>query len=151
MVQWISFFYFLQYLHQIFKNLLKQGQFWYLLVLSFSKLSLLLIFGQVKAEKIELKDTRGHFHFSHFQVIFGLYLVTLWVFSVKNIFKINIFSVFCLLKHGSFVWKISEKVMQYVKLRFWKSRRANSTAKAIQIHVKNKNEPWCLLPQFSQL
>jgi len=24
-----------------------------------------LIFGQVEAEKIEVKDTRGHFHFSH--------------------------------------------------------------------------------------
>ena len=90
MVQWISFFYFLQYLHQIFKNLLKQGQFWYLLVLSFSKLSLLLIFGQVKAEKIELKDTGGHFHFSHFQVIVGHSLN----FTAKNVFKINIFSFF---------------------------------------------------------
>ena len=32
-----------------------------LCVLSFSKLSLLLIFGQVKAEMIKVKDTRGHF------------------------------------------------------------------------------------------
>ena len=24
-----------------------------------------MIFGQVEAEKIEVKDTRGHFHFSH--------------------------------------------------------------------------------------
>ena len=29
------------------------------------KLSLLLIFGQVEAEKLEVKDTGGHFHFSH--------------------------------------------------------------------------------------
>ena len=30
-----------------------------------SKLTLLLIFGQVEAEKIEVKETRGHFYFSH--------------------------------------------------------------------------------------
>ena len=37
-----------------------------MLVLRISKLSLLLIFGQVEAEIIEVKDTRGHFQFSHF-------------------------------------------------------------------------------------
>ena len=52
-------------LHQI----QKKGQFWNLLILRISKLTLLLIFDQVKAEKIEVKDTKGHFQFSHFQVI----------------------------------------------------------------------------------
>ena len=52
-----------QYLREIFTKFKKEGQFCNLLVLSFSKLTLLLIFGQVEAEKIEIKDTRGHFHF----------------------------------------------------------------------------------------
>ena len=34
-----------------------------------SKLSLLLVFGQVEAEIFEVKDTRGHFQSSHFCVI----------------------------------------------------------------------------------
>ena len=41
------------------------GVFWNSQVLSFSKLSLLLIFGQVEAEIFEVKDTRGHNQFSH--------------------------------------------------------------------------------------
>ena len=52
-----------QYLREIFTKFKKEGQFCNLLVLSFSKLPLLLIFGQVEAEKIEVKDTRGYFHF----------------------------------------------------------------------------------------
>ena len=34
-----------------------------------SKLSLLLIFVKIEAEKIEFKDTKGQFQFSHYQVI----------------------------------------------------------------------------------
>ena len=63
-------FVFWQWLPQIFTKFKKEGQFWNLLVLSFSKLTLLLIFGQVEAEKIEVKDVRGHFHFSHEYVNF---------------------------------------------------------------------------------
>ena len=47
-----------------------------------SKLSLLLIFDQLEAEKIEFKDTKGHSHFSHFQVILSQ--------SEKGSFKIHI-------------------------------------------------------------
>ena len=41
-----------QYLCEIVTKFKKECQFCYLLVLSFSKLTLLLIFGQVEAEKI---------------------------------------------------------------------------------------------------
>ena len=54
-------FVFLQYLHQILLKCQNQGQFWNLHVLSFPKLSLILKFGQLEAEKIEIKDTRGVF------------------------------------------------------------------------------------------
>ena len=54
-----------QYLHEIFTKFKKESQFCNLLVLSFSKLTLLLIFRQVEAEKIEVKETRGHSYFSH--------------------------------------------------------------------------------------
>ena len=54
-----------QYLCEIFTKFKKEGQFCNLLILSFSKMTLLLIFGQVEAEKIEVKETRGHFYFSH--------------------------------------------------------------------------------------
>ena len=60
-----------QYLCEIFTKFKKKGQFCNLLILSFSKLSLLSTFGALEAEKIEVKDTRGHFQFSHFQVIFN--------------------------------------------------------------------------------
>ena len=56
--------FFCQYLHEIFPKFKKESQFCNLLVLSFSKLTLLLIFGQEEAQRIEVKDTRGRFHFS---------------------------------------------------------------------------------------
>ena len=52
-------FVFLQFLHQILVKFQNQGQFWNLHVLSFPKLSLILKFDQLEAEKIEVKDTRG--------------------------------------------------------------------------------------------
>jgi len=41
-----------------------------LLVLGISGLTLLLNFGQLEAEMIEVKDTMGHFHFSQEYVSF---------------------------------------------------------------------------------
>ena len=77
-----------------------------------SKLSLLLIFDQLEAEKIEFKDTKGHSHFSHFQVILSQ--------SEKGSFKINFNSIFFCTKLGHLWTKyhISQTVMKDVKLRF---------------------------------
>ena len=44
---------------------IQKVRFWNLLFLRISKLTLLLIFGQVEAEKIEVKDTKGHILYSH--------------------------------------------------------------------------------------
>ena len=49
------------------------------------------------------------------------------------------------------MWKILEKVMLDIKLRFWWSRRVVTTAETFQIHVKNENDPWCVLAPISQL
>ena len=38
-----------------------------------------------------------------------------------------------------------------VKLRFSMSRRVVTTAETFQIHVKNENDPWCVLAPISQL
>ena len=56
---------FCQYLLKIFTKFQKEGQFWNLLILRISKLTLIFNFGQVEAEIFKLLDTRGHFHFSH--------------------------------------------------------------------------------------
>ena len=47
-------------------------KFWNLLFLRISKLSSLLIFGQVETEIIEVKDIRVYFQFSHLQVVWSL-------------------------------------------------------------------------------
>ena len=69
-LEWDTMFSF--FLHQILVKFDYQYQFWNLLVVSFSKLSLLLIFGQVKVEKIELEDTRGHFQCGGPEAFLGL-------------------------------------------------------------------------------
>ena len=59
------------------------------------KLTLLLIFGQVKAEKIEIKDTRGQFHFSHKYV--GYHPVSAVVMTLLDFKNLNLTSsiTFC--------------------------------------------------------
>ena len=66
------------------------GKLWNLLVLRISKLSLLLIFGQVEAEITDVKDTRGHYQFSHFQITLIDFLSN---FSIEFL-KIYFFSIF---------------------------------------------------------
>ena len=73
----------------------KKGQFLNLLVLRFLKLSLLLIFGQVQAEIIEVNDTRGHFQFLHFYARFFPVLAVRIIFLdfQNSIWHLVIFSV----------------------------------------------------------
>ena len=59
-------FVFWQYLPQIFTKFKKEGQFWNLLVLRISKLSLIFDFRLVEAEILGLEQTRGHFQFLQF-------------------------------------------------------------------------------------
>ena len=49
-----------------------------------------MIFGQVEAEKIEVKDTRGHFHFSHDYV--RNYPVSAVVFALPEFQNLNLTS-----------------------------------------------------------
>ena len=55
-----------------------------------SELTLLLNFDQEEAEILGLEQTRGHFQFSHFQVIFNHFSEK---FQQKNS-KINLFGIF---------------------------------------------------------
>ena len=90
-----------QYLHEIFTKFKKEGQFCNLLVLSFSKLTLLLIFGQVEAEKIEVKDTRGHFHFSLKYVWYhSVSAVVMTLLDFKNLFLTSSIT-FCDIFHAN--------------------------------------------------
>ena len=73
----------------------KVKYFWNLLRIS--KLSLLLIFGEVEAEITDVKDTRGHYQFSHFQITLIDFLSN---FSTE-FFKINFFSIFSSAHLGS--------------------------------------------------
>ena len=79
-----------QYLCEIFTKFKKEGQFCNLLILSFSKLTLLLIFGQVEAEKIKVKDTWGHYNFSHDYV--RNYPVSAVVFALLEFQNLNLTS-----------------------------------------------------------
>ena len=67
--------FFWQCIHQIFTKL---SQFWSLLILKISKVSLVLKFGLVEAEIIEVKDTRGHFKFLHFYAWF-FPVIAVWI------------------------------------------------------------------------
>ena len=115
----------------IWPNSRSKFQFWNLLVVRISKLNLLLIFVKVEPEIIEDKDTRGHFHYSHFLVV----LVNLLTNFNKEFSKIN-FLNYLFVKAGSFVWKISQKD---VKLSFESPEEyLYKLEKNFHIHMKKK-------------
>ena len=76
-----------------------------------------MIFDQVEAEKIDFKDTKGHFHFSHFQVILSQFK--------ERILKINFFIIFFVNNWIVFVENITDKDG---KFRFKKSRGVITSA-----------------------
>ena len=126
----ISFFCcFWLYLHQIFTKFKKQGQFWNLLALRIPKLTLLLNFGQLEAEKMKAKDTSGQFHFSNnyernYQV--SLVVITLWDFQNFN-FTFGI--TFCDILHTNiqaFNKKLQKKLIFCIFLKLQRKMTENN-------------------------
>ena len=72
-----------------------------------SKLSLLLLFGKVEAEIIEIRGTEGHLSFHIFRLFFVIFLNN---FN-KEFLKINFFSIFFVKFDGDIAKKQNQEIL----------------------------------------
>ena len=108
-----------------------------------------MTFGQVEAEKIEVKDTKGHFHFSHEYVSYhtvSAVLITLLDFQNLNLTSCTTFFDIFFTKDPPFNKKNQKKI--FLKILFEITQKIDVK---LPENVKTENDPWCLLPQFTQL
>ena len=111
------------------------------------KLSLLLTFGKVEAEIFEVKDTRGHFQFSHFYAWFLPVLAvrtTLLDFQ-KSIWHLAILSVIFSTQMTQPLTKNSKEI-DFLKILWW-----NHTEKWLKITQKCENWKWPLVSLTSNI
>ena len=119
-------------IHCVYK---KKGQ----LGLRISKLILLLIFGQIEAEKIEVKDTRGHFHFSHDYV--RNYPVSAAVIALLEFQNLNLTSCITVL---IFSTQMSQ-FLKILKKLILENSFLNNLEKWFEMNWKNENWKWPML------
>ena len=114
-------------IYQLLLGQIQKVRFWKLQVLRISKLSLLLIFGQVEAEIFEVKDTRGHFQFSHnYARFFPVLAVTTTLLVFQNS-----------------IWHLAILLTQITQLLTKKKLTQKNDLK-LHKNVKTENDPWCL-------
>ena len=118
-----------------------------MLVLRISKLFLLLIFGQVEAVIIEIKDTRGHFQFSHnYARFFPVLAVRITLLDFQNsIWHLAIHSVTFSTQMTKLLTK-NTKEIDFEKILWW-----NYTEKWFEITQKCENWKWPLVSLTSNI
>ena len=120
-----------------------------MLVVSFSKLALLLIFDQVEAEIWGLKHTRGHFYFSH--EYGGDYSVSAFVITLLDFQNLNLTSciTFCDIVNTNDK-DFNKKIVKLIFFGNYLKDYLEDDLKLLE-NVKTANDPWCVLASISQL
>ena len=117
-----------------------------MLIVSFSKLALLLIFGQVEAEILGLKHTRGHFYFSH--KYGGDYSVSAILITLLEFQKLNLTS--CITFCDTVNTNDKDVKKKILKIDFFLKLLIENDLKLLE-NVKTANDPRCVLASISQL
>ena len=102
-----------------------------------------MIFGQVEAEKIEVKDTRGHFHFSHDYV--RSYPVSAVVIALLEFQNLNL--TYCITVCDIFQTNdpgFNKKIPKKLIFRKFFVKITQKSDLKLHKNVKTENDPWCL-------